>query len=63
MGWQEFPMITCPYCDKESQIDDYCNLESGDTIECAKCEKTFFIKYTEWVLSADIQPILPIKGD
>ncbi len=57
MGWQEFPMITCPYCNKETQVDDYYDFEAGDTFECAECEKTIFIHYTEWILNADIQKI------
>ena len=57
MGWQEFPMITCPHCNKESQIDDYYDLQAGDTFECTECEKMIFIKYIEWILNADIQKV------
>ena len=57
MGWQDFPMITCPCCNKESQIDDYYNFESGDEFECPECDKRLFIKYMDWVLTADIREV------
>ena len=55
MAWQDFPMITCPHCDEEFQVDDYYDLKTGDTFTCAKCEKEIYIWQTETILSGDIQ--------
>lgn len=55
MGWQEFPMITCPHCNKESQIDDYYDFQSGDSFECCGCEKEIYIEDIDWILSANIK--------
>ena len=52
--WQDFPMITCPHCDKEFQVDDYYNFSSGDSFDCSRCEKEIFIWATDIVLSGDI---------
>ena len=63
MSWQTFPMITCPHCKKESQIDDYYDFQAGDEFECSYCEKIIFVKYIEWELTADIQAVIkPIKS-
>lgn len=37
--WTTLPMMTCPHCEQESQIDDYYELDAGDEITCPKCEK------------------------
>ena len=55
MSWQDFPMITCPHCGKEFQVDDYYNFSTGDSFDCGKCEKEIFIWATDTTLSGDIQ--------
>jgi hypothetical protein len=54
MAWQDFPMITCPHCQKESQIDDYYDLRMDDKIRCPNCEKTMYVWATDITLSGDI---------
>ena len=57
MGWQTFPMITCPHCNKESQIDDYYDVQRGDEFECCKCNKIIYIRSIDQELIADIQAL------
>lgn len=52
--WYDLPIITCPYCDKEFQVDDYQNLESGDEIVCIYCMDDIVIKQAEWILTVEI---------
>ena len=55
MSWQDFPMITCPHCGQEFQVDDYYDLSRGDSFGCGKCEKEIFIWATDTTLSGDIR--------
>ena len=32
------PMVECPHCEKEFQLDDYYDYETGQSFECNKCE-------------------------
>ena len=54
MAWQNFPMITCPHCDKESQLDDYYDYTTGDSHECSYCEREYYIAAVDVTISADI---------
>lgn len=55
MAWQNFPMIICPHCDQEFQVDDYYDLNSGDFFYCGKCRKEIHIWAVDTTLSGDIQ--------
>ena len=55
MAWQDFPMITCPHCNQEFQVDDYYDLKAGSIIDCAKCGKEIHIWAMDTTLSGDIQ--------
>jgi len=55
MGWCRFPMIECPHCGKETQIDDYYDYKSGDTFECPECEKEIYVAEIDWELAADLK--------
>ena len=55
MGWQDFPMIICPHCNKEFQVDDYYDFRSGSCFYCHRCEKEIHVWATDTVLSGDIQ--------
>jgi len=55
MSWQDFPMITCPLCGKESQIDDYCDFKAGDSFYCLRCGKQLYLWAIDATLSGDIQ--------
>ena len=57
MGWQNFPMITCPHCEKEFQVDDYYDIEADSSFECSYCEKTIYVWATDHILSGDIQAL------
>jgi uncharacterized CHY-type Zn-finger protein len=41
--WSRGDIITCIHCEKEFQLDEYYMYETGDEIECQKCEKTMYI--------------------
>lgn len=49
--WSTMPMVTCPHCEKEFQVDDYCFKQSGDTLYCQHCKKTIHILEMETVMS------------
>ena len=55
MAWQDFPMITCPHCGKEFQVDDYWDVCAGSTLDCPKCEKEIYVWAVDTILSGDIQ--------
>lgn len=50
-SWSDVPMITCPHCGEEFQLDDYYNLGVGDTFDCTKCEKEIHILQVATILS------------
>lgn len=52
MSYVTFPMVTCPHCDKEFQMDDYYDIKSGDTRICHLCEKEIHVSEVEQVLTA-----------
>lgn len=54
MAWQNFPMVTCPHCGEEFQMDDYYDLSSGDSFYCGRCEEEIFIWATDTTLSGDL---------
>lgn len=49
--WSDAPMVTCPHCRKEFQLDDYYNLQTGDSFDCDKCEKEIFILERDTTIS------------
>jgi len=57
MTWQDFPMITCPHCNKEFKVDDYYDFSSFDSFSCHECEKEIYIWATDTTLSADLHTI------
>ncbi len=54
--WNDLPMITCPCCDKEFQMDDYGDVSIGDEIDCYKCEKTLCFVHVETIVSVKVEP-------
>ena len=52
--WCDMPMITCPHCEKEFQLDDYYDYSIGDTFDCYKCEKEIHIQQIEMIMSVRI---------
>ncbi|HEB32969.1 MAG TPA: hypothetical protein ENI15_19160 [Spirochaetes bacterium] len=55
MSWQDFPMIVCPHCLKEFQMDDYYDLSAGSTFYCGACDKEIHVWAVDTTLSGDIQ--------
>jgi DNA-directed RNA polymerase subunit RPC12/RpoP len=51
MTWCNMPMVTCPDCGRIFQVDDYYDLEVGDSITCAKCEKEIYILQKDTTIS------------
>ena len=41
--YNDMPMANCPHCWKEQQLDDYYDLDVGDSRECQHCEKEMHI--------------------
>ncbi len=41
--YNDMPIAQCPHCDKEQQLDDYYDLDIGDSRECQHCGKEMYI--------------------
>jgi len=50
-NWSDAPMITCPHCGEEFQLDDYYDLSVGNTFDCGKCEKEIHILQRDITIS------------
>lgn len=48
------PMVDCPYCQHEFQVDDYYDMGVESEFDCPECERTIAI------LATDIQVIWPL---
>ena len=49
--WSDMPMITCPHCGEEFQLDDYYTLSVSDTFDCSKCGKEIHILEMHTIMS------------
>lgn len=49
------PMITCLYCGKEFQEDDYYEISSGDTLDCHYCEKEMDVVFADTVTYVEMR--------
>lgn len=49
--WSDMPMVICPHCDGEFQLEDYYDYGRGDTFDCKKCEGKIHILEMETILS------------
>lgn len=58
--WVDFPIIRCPKCNKEFQIDDYYDYKSGDSFYCQHCEIEIYIHAIDTTISAEIS-LDPVK--
>ena len=47
--WCDLPMVICPHCGKEFQLDDYWDL--GNSFDCNECQKEIYILQTNTVVS------------
>ncbi len=59
--WNSMPIVQCPHCGKEQQLDDYYDLDIGDSRECQYCEKEMHIvncDTTTLIELATVQPEL-----
>ena len=52
MTWVNLPIIKCPHCEKEYQMDDYYDLSAGDERYCPHCEKTIYILAVDVITTA-----------
>jgi hypothetical protein len=52
--WCSFPMVTCPYCNQEFQVDDYYNMAVDDSFECLHCEKEIYILSLDTIMECEL---------
>lgn len=57
--WSSFPIVRCPHCNKEFQVDDYYDLSVGDSFDCHKCEKEIFIIGLDTIIECELSTINP----
>lgn len=52
--WVDFPIVTCPKCEKEFQVDEYYDFSADDSFCCPHCEVPIYIHETDTTMSAKI---------
>ena len=52
--WSSFPVVTCPYCNQEFQVDDYYDLSVDDYFDCQHCEKEIYILSMDTVIECEL---------
>lgn len=50
--YSRLPIVECPHCEAEFQLDDYYDLTAGDTFECGVCQKTIHVLSVDTVMEA-----------
>jgi len=50
--YNEMPFGECPYCGHTWQMDDYYDIEDGDSWACPKCEREFEIVNVDHSITA-----------
>lgn len=51
--YNNMPMADCPHCGKEQQLDDYYDLDVGDSRECIHCEKEMHVVSRDTTISIE----------
>jgi len=51
-NWITLPMVLCPNCNKEYQMDDYYDVSRGDEYDCPNCEKTIYFNCVDHIIEA-----------
>lgn len=54
MSWCTLPMVECLYCGRTFQVDDYYDLDRGDTIECPLCDEAMHIRAVDTSIEMDL---------
>ena len=52
--WTEMPMVTCPHCGEEFQLDDYYDYSRGDSFWCERCEQEIHILLMEPIITVKL---------
>jgi Zn ribbon nucleic-acid-binding protein len=52
--YNDMPIATCPHCEKEQQLDDYYDLDVGDSRECLHCEKEMHVVYRATTINIEL---------
>ena len=56
-NWSELPMVTCPHCEKEFQMDDYYDVSPNDDIDCPLCEQAIYFRIVEPIIHVLVSTI------
>lgn len=49
-----FPHAECPHCNSVARVDDYHDLEAGDSFECLSCNKEIYILSTDITIDCEL---------
>ncbi len=52
--WNDLPIAECPHCGKEQQLDDYYDLDVGDSRECQYCDKEMHIVRRDTTINVEL---------
>lgn len=52
--YSSFPIVTCPHCQKEFQVDDYYDLGVGDSFHCVHCEEEIHIHFVDTIIECQL---------
>lgn len=61
--WVRFPMVECPACEKEFQVDEAYDLLPGSIIECSHCKAEIHIWELDTVTEARISLVKEDEDD
>ena len=56
--FNEMPFGECPYCGHQWQMDDWYDLDSGDSWMCPKCEREFTIASVDTMVTMIFQGVV-----
>ena len=52
--WSSFPVVQCPHCEHNFQVDDYYDLSVDDSFYCDKCEGEIFIHSLDVIMECEL---------
>jgi uncharacterized protein (UPF0212 family) len=52
--YNDMPIANCPHCNAEQQLDDYYDLDVGDSRDCQKCNKEMHIVFVDTTINFEL---------
>ena len=55
--YNDMPMADCPHCGSEQQLDDYYDLDVGDSRECVVCEAEMHVVSRDTTITLELSTV------